>query len=245
MTSVFIDWYLPGRRPTAWVSAPRLYQRSQWPGKGAATLSGLGTTCVTVLSPAVGVAGKALVLRLDHAEAVTGRSLHDPPGLDLLDPLGAKLFEARDLPFNIVRFDVQMYAAGVIHLLQQHEQVLLATAERDIFLAAGPFSGSDRSSEGIAPEFGRLRKIGRFTIDDDLAEPTTMHGCLPGAIELLTSVHTTMRDRFPGSNISRLPLHRRPAGGAAEGGSRPSSLPAVMNPSSETPTGAGSADHPP
>src|SRR5690606_21905735 len=76
------------------------------------------------LVPAVEVRPERLALLADHAETVAAGRFHHPPGVDLLDLFRAQRHEALDFGVDIVGFDVQVDARGVVDLLQQQDRLV-------------------------------------------------------------------------------------------------------------------------
>src|ERR1043165_2679641 len=85
----------------------------------------------------VGLAGERTALRVDDAEHLARGSLHQPPPLEELDALGAELLEPRDLGLEVIGFDVEVDAAVVLDLLQEHDRLVVGGVELAIVRIAG------------------------------------------------------------------------------------------------------------
>src|SRR5688572_31669972 len=96
-------------RPMAEAPAPMASRASS-----RSAMQQIFTNMASTLFPDVRVLPEALVLRPDDAKALTGRRLHDHPGLDFLHALRAELLEPLDLSLDVVRLDVEMDAAFMI-----------------------------------------------------------------------------------------------------------------------------------
>src|SRR5262245_10197553 len=105
--------------------------------------------------PAAGLAGEWAALRIDHAEALSGGGLHHPPALDEAHAFGAERLEARDFGLEIVAFDVEVDAPGMIDPLDEQDGLGRVGAELAIVRVARRF-GDELAAERTAPEGRRL-----------------------------------------------------------------------------------------
>src|SRR5215468_977863 len=120
--------------------------------------------------PAIGLVAERPALGLDDAELLTGRRQHHPPGLDLLDALGAERLEARHLGLDVVGLDVEVDPALVVDALHHEQRLGRRGLERAVAVALAGLDLEDLAPEGAAPEVGgRLHVIGA-AIDDEGAE---------------------------------------------------------------------------
>src|SRR5689334_19734832 len=116
-------------------------------------------TGVTSSCPCVEVGPERLALAPDDAETVPGRSLHDPPALAERDPAGAEGLQPGRLGLEVVGFDVEVDARGVVDLLQQDQRLVRGGRELGVLAVAVLVGAGDRLAERATPERGRGREI--------------------------------------------------------------------------------------
>jgi len=76
-----------------------------------------------ILIPGIGRFFKVGPAGLDNAEALPSRCFHDHPAVNPGDAPGTEFFQPRNLGLDIVGFNIQVYAAGVIYPLNLYFQV--------------------------------------------------------------------------------------------------------------------------
>jgi hypothetical protein len=94
------------------------------------------------------------------------------------DAAGAQTFQTHHLGLQIVGLDVQVHAAGVIHLLQQDERLVRSGLQRGVFTVAVLIGVGNWFAEGLAPESDGFGQIIDVAVDHDGAESAVMHGNL-------------------------------------------------------------------
>ena len=88
--------------------------------------------------------GVAVVERLGwsghHAEEQSGRVAHDPPGVHLLDPLGAEAFQPAHFGVQVIGVDIEMHPGRTIgEPLDEQADVLAGELDPVVFgMAAEP-----------------------------------------------------------------------------------------------------------
>ena len=117
-------------------------------------------------SPAFWRAAERSALRVDDAEALPRRCLHDPPALEESDATCAERLQAGDLGVEIVALDVEMDAAIVLHALHQQERLRVGARELAVI---GVVVGLalPGASERLRPEFGGAVEIVDLAVEDE------------------------------------------------------------------------------
>src|SRR5579863_9545219 len=107
--------------------------------------------------------------RAHHAEPLSRRCFHHPPGMYRLDALGAQFFQPADLGLDIVGFNVEMHAARVAHYLHLDVQAMLGVDEPLVGLALAGSQFAHRHTERAAPELGGGAEVLGLAINDETA----------------------------------------------------------------------------
>jgi hypothetical protein len=113
--------------------------------------------------------------RTHHAEPLSRRRFHYPPGMYRLDALGAQFFQPADFRLDIVGFNVEVHAARVAHNLHLDLQAMLGVDESLVGLALAGRQLSDRHAESAAPELGGGAEVLGLAINDETAEFAFVH----------------------------------------------------------------------
>ena len=93
------------------------------------------------------------MVHLHHAEAVSGRRFHHPPAVDELDLLRAQRFQACGFGIDVIGFDVQVHARGMVDFL--HFDVQVGRRIAKLLVSTGHIAGvgiGDRQAQRLAPE---------------------------------------------------------------------------------------------
>src|SRR5688572_23179050 len=151
------------------------------------------TNIASPLLPDVSFLLEPAVLWPHHAEPLARRRFHHDPGLHLADPPGAELLEALHFGLDVVRLDVEVDAAVVIHGLHLDVQALAGHLELDVvvtFLARQRLGGQ---AERRGPETRSAVQVGGPAIDDEARQPALVHPSAPRRIELQLHVDVAAR----------------------------------------------------
>ena len=137
-------------------------------------------------SPDVGVVAQGAALGADDAEAMAGGRLHDPPGADLAQALGAEGLEARDLGGDVVGLDVQVDPARVIDALDEDDGLVGAVGEGGV-VALGLYDGAPQRG---APEGSGGVEVAHLAIDPERTQTALVHAphSNPSAVSASASV---------------------------------------------------------
>jgi len=103
---------------------------------------------------------------------MAGRRLHDDPILDPADRLGAKPLQPLHFCFDIGRLNVEVHAAGMIHLLDLDIHAAGAGSQLAIARLGVRF---DRQSQGLGPESRGAAQILGLAIDDETDQSALVH----------------------------------------------------------------------
>src|ERR1700744_5284720 len=118
--------------------------------------------------PTVDVRPESFALRSYQAEAMTARRLHHPPALAYeCHARGAEFFKAFHFRFEIIRFDVQVYVAVVIHALQQDHGLVRFGGEFGVSAVAILIQRDDGLAECMTPERRRVCKVIGLAVEHD------------------------------------------------------------------------------
>src|SRR6202044_2401895 len=105
--------------------------------------------------------------RAHHAEPLSRRRFHHPPGMYRLDALGAQFFQPADLGLDIVGFNVEMHPARVAHYLHLDVQAMRGVDESFVGVALAGRQFAHRHAERAAPELGGGTEVLGLAINDE------------------------------------------------------------------------------
>src|SRR5690606_27883464 len=153
--------------------------------------------------PAVEVRPERLALLADHAEAVAAGRFHHPPGVDLLDLFRAQRHEALGLGVDIVGFDVQVDARGVVDLLQQQDRLVAFGGQTRVLAVAVLVDGLHALAQRLAPELDVRGEVVDLAVQDETRQSAVVghaidsrsegRGCVPGWIQPISGRPSSAR----------------------------------------------------
>ena len=127
------------------------------------------------LVPTIGVLREAGTLHAHDAEALAGWRFHDNPSFQSVDYLRTQFRQARHFGRNIIGFNVDVYAAFMVHALDFHDGLIGRRLQHPISIAAARMLEVHRTTQRIAPEFRSFIDIRRTAIDQHGAQARMMH----------------------------------------------------------------------
>ena len=114
--------------------------------------------------------------KLSHdAKSLTGWRLHDAPGLYPAYAPGSQFFKPRNLRLDIVGFNVQVDAAGMIDTLNFDVEALMRIHQLDVLFARFARQDLSRHSQRLAPELSCRSEVIRPAVDNETSQSTFMH----------------------------------------------------------------------
>jgi hypothetical protein len=99
--------------------------------------------------------------------------------LYVLDNHCAQCAQALDFCGDIVGFDIQVNATGVLHRLDLDMQLAGLILQPDVFLALRARQLVDRHAQGLTPETGGAQQVAGLAIDNKSRQFTFVHTPLP------------------------------------------------------------------
>src|SRR5450631_3819524 len=107
--------------------------------------------------------------RAHHAKSLTRGRFHHPPRADLLHSLRPEHLQPAYLGFQVVGFDVEMHAAGVIDFLHLEVQAMLGILQPFVGVSLAPLQFAHFHAERSAPEPRCSPQVVGAAVDDEAA----------------------------------------------------------------------------
>src|SRR5260221_1166293 len=132
------------------------------------------------LAPGIGVVVEPCPLYANDAKALSARCAHDDPPFQPLVDGRAKLFEPGDLSRDVIRLDIEVNSAFMIHPLNLNADLVRRRFQHHVISAGAGVVGIDRPAERLGPEPRRRFDVLDIAVDQDAVDARTVrHGLTP------------------------------------------------------------------